>query len=223
VAETEIQGSESGPLVRFDNKHNHGNAARFEVTSGNAPFTVNSAKKVTNLNADKLDRKSSAVYMQQGTIVTLEGDWHPWHSGPTGFAKTPFGAEWTASFGTVYHTLSAPDKTGGDRYGLQKVEFCIGGPGDLAADLQLVYSPIDFVTDFEGRVDVTLDQDLSEGCYEYTIHGPGGVLYNLALDTTGTGTVFVSYVKATWKKSAHTDGVFPTAPSALTPEGTSSR
>jgi hypothetical protein len=223
-AETEIQGSESGPLVRFDNKHSNGNAARFEVTSGNSPFTVNSGKKVTNLNADKLDGKSSSFYMQQGTIVTVEADWHPWHAGPDDFVKSPFGAEWTADPEYISQTLTAPERTGGDRYGLEKVEFCIGGPDNLVADASLVYAPIDFAIDLGGRVDVSLDTDLAEGCYEYTIHAPGGVIYNLAVYApTGTGTIYIGPVKTTWKKSAHTGGVFPTAPGSLIPEGTSSR
>ena len=54
-AETEIQGTERGPLVRFDNNHDSGFAARFEVKPGNAPFAVNSGKKVLRLHADKLD------------------------------------------------------------------------------------------------------------------------------------------------------------------------
>jgi hypothetical protein len=59
-AETEVQGSQQGPLVRIDNNHEDGNAARFEVKPGNAPFTVNSGKKVKGLNADKIDGYSSA-------------------------------------------------------------------------------------------------------------------------------------------------------------------
>ena len=61
-AETEIQGSESGPLVRFDNNHNNGKAARFEVVAqlGNPPFSVNSGAKVKKLNVDRVDGFSAS-------------------------------------------------------------------------------------------------------------------------------------------------------------------
>jgi hypothetical protein len=62
-AETRIRGSEPGPLVRIDNNNANGQAVRFQVESGNSPFTVDSPKKVKYLNADRVDGKSASAFL----------------------------------------------------------------------------------------------------------------------------------------------------------------
>ncbi len=69
-AETMIRGSEPGPLVRIDNNNANGNAVRFQVEAGNAPFTVDSDVRVKKLNADKLDGRSSGAYMKKNDYDT---------------------------------------------------------------------------------------------------------------------------------------------------------
>ena len=64
-AETELQGRQPGPLLRVDNNHADGKAARFEVTPGNAPFTVNSVAKVPLLNSDRLDGSHARAFLRK--------------------------------------------------------------------------------------------------------------------------------------------------------------
>ncbi len=68
--ETMIKGSEPGPLVRIDNNNANGNAVRFQVEAGNAPFTVDSDVRVKKLNADKLDGRSSGAYLKKNDYDT---------------------------------------------------------------------------------------------------------------------------------------------------------
>lgn len=60
-AVTSMVGSVAGPVLRLDNNSTASNATALDlqVESGKAPMTVNSDTKVGNLNADKIDGKSS--------------------------------------------------------------------------------------------------------------------------------------------------------------------
>ncbi len=59
---TVIQGN-SLTTLRLINRNSAGTALVLEVESGNAPFKVNSKKKVVDLNADLLDGRSSSFFM----------------------------------------------------------------------------------------------------------------------------------------------------------------
>lgn len=62
---TGLTGSVGGPSLQVTN-NSTGSGARaldLRVTSGKPPMTVNSATKVTNLNADKLDGKDSTAFL----------------------------------------------------------------------------------------------------------------------------------------------------------------
>ena len=59
---TVLQGNSLSTL-RLVNTNADGTALVLNVESGNAPFTVNSKKKVVDLNADLLDGKSSGSFM----------------------------------------------------------------------------------------------------------------------------------------------------------------
>lgn len=61
TAVTGLKGSLTGAIVKLDNDGS-GTALQLEVQPGNAPMTVNSDGKVTNLNADKLDGKDSTAF-----------------------------------------------------------------------------------------------------------------------------------------------------------------
>src|SRR5436190_13427572 len=50
-----------------------GKAATFSVDSGVAPFTVNSATRVSNLNADKLDDINSTGFLRNRVPLDLTG------------------------------------------------------------------------------------------------------------------------------------------------------
>jgi len=74
---TVIQGNSLSTL-RLSNTNPEGTALVLNVESGNAPFKVNSKKKVVDLNSDLLDGRSSSFFMpseaQQGqTLVGAFG------------------------------------------------------------------------------------------------------------------------------------------------------
>ena len=60
-----------GPIVRLTNNNGGTNdtALHLKVQSGEPPMTVNSSKKVANLNADKIDGKHSSALMPAQTYV----------------------------------------------------------------------------------------------------------------------------------------------------------
>jgi hypothetical protein len=73
-ATTSLTSGTTGPALKLTNT-NSGTGAKalaLNVASGHTPFSVNSATKVTNLNADKLDGKDITNWDRQG-VRTIEG------------------------------------------------------------------------------------------------------------------------------------------------------
>src|SRR6266550_1643566 len=69
------QNAVANPLLSFQNLTTAAGATALalNVASGHAPFTTNSATKVANLNADRLDGIDSTGLIQgQGRIVTVD-------------------------------------------------------------------------------------------------------------------------------------------------------
>jgi len=60
------QGGPNGPMIRLTNTSNAINATALAlgVNPGRAPFTTNSATKVTNLNSDKLDGLDASAFVR---------------------------------------------------------------------------------------------------------------------------------------------------------------
>jgi hypothetical protein len=75
TAITKLTGTVGGPTLRVSNPtaDDGSTALDLEVASGMAPMKVNSATKVTNLNADLLDGKNSTAFVQGGGKITRFG------------------------------------------------------------------------------------------------------------------------------------------------------
>jgi hypothetical protein len=71
-ATSTLTGKTNGPMLTVNNS-GHGTALNMHVTSGHAPFSVNSSTKVANLNASLLGGIGPAGFVQgRGHIVTAE-------------------------------------------------------------------------------------------------------------------------------------------------------
>jgi hypothetical protein len=68
---TALSAGTTGPALKATNTST-GTAGSFNVAAGHAPFTVNSATKVTKLNADKLDGKD-ATNWKTTELIRSEG------------------------------------------------------------------------------------------------------------------------------------------------------
>jgi hypothetical protein len=70
---TGLSAGTTGPAFRVTNTST-GTAGSFNVAAGHPPLTVNSATKVANLNADKLDGLDSTGFIRgQGRIDSIDG------------------------------------------------------------------------------------------------------------------------------------------------------
>lgn len=65
-ATTSMVGAVAGPVLRLDNDGS-GAALDLQVEPGNAPMSVNSDGRVTNLNADTLDGQDASAFMSAST------------------------------------------------------------------------------------------------------------------------------------------------------------
>ncbi|MBX6765346.1 MAG: hypothetical protein K6T51_14730 [Rubrobacteraceae bacterium] len=68
-----LVGSTKSPMLGVANKGN-GTALNLRVKSGKPPMTVNSGRKVKNLNADKLDGQDSSAFVQTNTNAFVRND-----------------------------------------------------------------------------------------------------------------------------------------------------
>src|SRR6266571_775641 len=68
----QVTNKSTAPAAQFAN-NGGGQALKLFVSGGVAPFTVNSATKVTNLNADKLDGTDSSGLLRNTVPLSLTG------------------------------------------------------------------------------------------------------------------------------------------------------
>jgi hypothetical protein len=68
-AVSKLVGSVAGPVLRLENNNASGTALNLRVEPNRAPMTVNSSKKVTNLNADQLDGQEPTAFLPRETYT----------------------------------------------------------------------------------------------------------------------------------------------------------
>lgn len=212
---TTLNSSSSGPTLRLNN---NGTGRGLEVEAdgvaplrliaptGVAPLSVNSTKKVANLNADRLDGLDSTDLLAADEIViTQVGTWYPQSASDRvlhGSGGATFEHNASAGSGNFWLPLTAPGELGAHAYALSAVEICSAASGQTTTALTTtVYEHRE--TFNQSVISDATDYSLTtQGCYTVTDAAPeavdGAFTLHLLVEFETSGHGIVTSVRTHW-------------------------